>query len=65
MSLRHQDLCPHDIHARHQLCDRVLHLNPRVDFDEEPFTAVSVDQKLHRARIDVACLAGQRHGGVT
>ena len=52
------DLALHQIHIRHHLRHRMLHLNPRIHLDEvQP--AVLIHQKFDRARIGVADL-GQR-----
>ena len=59
-ALGDEDLCPHQVHAGDHLGDRVLHLNPGVHLNEV-VVAVPVHQELHRARVDIAHVAGHLH----
>ena len=63
-ALRDEDLGPHQVQPQDGLCDRVLHLDARIDLDEEPLVAVGVEQEFDRARVDVAAGAGQRERGL-
>ncbi len=64
MALRHQNLAAHEINAGHHLCDRVLHLNARIDLDEIPLAAFGVHQKLDGSGVVIARRTGQPHGGI-
>ena len=46
-------LLAHDVDAGHQLADRMLHLQPRVELDEVE-APISVEQELERAGVHVA-----------
>ena len=52
-----------DVDAGDHLGDGVLHLDARVDLDEEEVARVGVDQELHRAGAAVADRAAEAHGG--
>ena len=62
MALGHEQLPPHDVDAGDLLGDGVLHLDPRIDLNEEELSRVGIDEKLHRAGVLVAGRAadGQR-----
>ena len=60
--LRHPDLLAHEVDARHELGDRVLHLEPGVHL-EEPELAVLVEE-LDGAGVVVAARLGDLHGGL-
>ena len=59
MALRDQNLRAHQVDARDDFRDRVLHLDARVHLDEEPFVRVEIEQELHRARVVVTDLRWQ------
>ena len=61
--LRDQNLAAHQIDAGHHFGDGVLHLNARIDFDEEEFAGVGVDQEFDGARVVVAGLARELQRG--
>jgi hypothetical protein len=44
VALRDEDLALHEVDAGHDLGDRVLDLDARVDLDEEELLAVEVDE---------------------
>ena len=44
---------------------RMLHLDPRIHLDEEPLLGIHVVEELHRPRVVITHLPGDRHGGVT
>ena len=60
---RDQNLRPNDVDARYFLRNRVLNLNPGVDFDKEN-VLVFIDQKLDRARVGVVNGPAQLQGVV-
>ena len=60
LALRDADLQLHQVHARHHLGDRVLHLEARVHLQEVGL-ARGVHQELEGARVAVAGAAGQGH----
>ena len=57
------DLAAHQVDAGHQLRDRVLDLNARVDFDEIEFV-VLVDQELASAGIEIIGFLDEADRGV-
>ena len=57
VTLRDEDLRAHQVHARDHFRDRVLHLNPRIHFDEIPLVRIDVVEKLNRARVAILGLA--------
>ncbi len=61
--LRHLDLRAHDVDAGDHFRDGVLHLDARVDLDEEPLAGIGVHQEFHSAGRVVARVAAQPHGG--
>ena len=63
VALRDLDLAAHDIDAGDHFGDRVLHLDARIHFDEEPLVAIDVDQELDRAGVVVLRRARESHGG--
>ena len=62
VALGHEQLPPHDVDAGDLLRDRVLHLDPRIHFDEEKLARVGVDKELDRAGVFVAGRAADGEG---
>ena len=63
-TLGNLDLAAHQVDAGHHFGDGVLHLNPRIDFDEVPLARVGIHQELHRAGVVVSGGPGQRDRGL-
>ena len=65
MALGDENLGPHDVEAGNNFRDRMLNLDTRVHLDEEPFVAIEIVEKLHRARVVIFDGSGEIGGGFT
>ena len=65
VTLRDQNLGPHDIETGHHFRDRVLHLDAGIHFDEEPLVPIQIVEKFYRAGIVVTNLLGHTGRGCT
>ena len=61
VSLRNQNLRPHQVDPGDHFCDRVLHLDARIHFDEIPFLRIYVVEKLNGSCIAVFRFACKLH----
>ena len=64
MPLGDENLGAHEVEAGDDLGHGMLDLDAGIHLDEKPLVAVEIVEKLHRAGVVVADLAGDAHGGV-